>query len=94
MTAAGTPPVVFVDIYKSRVASVFRRPQPWRWRAISAGNRRKLATSGEGYTNRQDCLDDITLLFADKTNVYLRRREQDGWPEGTPLGLGNLRWAA
>lgn len=86
-------PVVFIDIYKSKVATVLLRPQPWRWRAISEGNRKKLA-SGEAYTNREDCLSAIRLLFADKTNVFLRRREQDGWPKGTPLGLDNLRWAA
>jgi uncharacterized protein YegP (UPF0339 family) len=87
------PPVVFIDIYKSRVSSWLRRPQPWRWRALSEGNRKVLA-SGEAYTNRYDCLAVIQLLFADKSaNVFIRRREADGWPEGTPLGLDRIRQA-
>lgn len=86
------PPVVFIDIYKSKTATLLRRPQPWRWRALSEGNRKKLA-SGEAYTNREDCLAAIRLLFADKTNVFLRR-QQDGWPDTAPLGLDQLRRAA
>jgi uncharacterized protein YegP (UPF0339 family) len=89
----GLPPTIFIDIYKSRTERLLRRPQPWRWRALSEGNRKVLA-SGEAYTNREDCLSVIRLLFADNTaNVFLRRREADGWPAGTPLGLDRLRQA-
>lgn len=87
------PPVIFIDIYKSKFAGLLRRPQPWRWRALSEGNRRVLA-SGEAYTNRYDCLAAIQLLFADNSaNVFIRRREEDAWPVGTPLGLERIRQA-
>jgi uncharacterized protein YegP (UPF0339 family) len=33
----------------------------WRW-YLSAGNGRKLADSGQGYTNRGDCLKAITMV--------------------------------
>ena len=32
----------------------------WRW-YLMAGNNRKIANSGEGYHNKQDCLDAIKL---------------------------------
>lgn len=32
----------------------------WRWRLV-ASNGRKIADSGEGYVNKQDCLAGITL---------------------------------
>lgn len=33
----------------------------WRW-YLSAANNRKIANSGEGYHNKQDCLAAITLV--------------------------------
>lgn len=33
----------------------------WRWR-LRAANQRILANSGEGYRNKQDCLDAIALV--------------------------------
>lgn len=33
----------------------------WRW-YLSAGNNRKIANSGEGYYNQQDCLSAINLV--------------------------------
>jgi len=33
----------------------------WRW-TLTAANGRKIADSGEGYHNRQDCLDGIALV--------------------------------
>jgi uncharacterized protein YegP (UPF0339 family) len=33
----------------------------WRW-YLQAANGRKIANSGEGYYNRQDCLDAINLV--------------------------------
>jgi hypothetical protein len=65
------PPVIYVDLVKSKLP----RKQPWRWVAKSAGNQRKLATSGESYTNRQDCLDAAVLVFGPNPIVYLRQQE-------------------
>lgn len=33
----------------------------WRWRLVAANNR-KIADSGEGYWNRQDCLSAIEFV--------------------------------
>ena len=33
----------------------------WRW-YLNAANNRKIADSGEGYNNKQDCLDGIDLV--------------------------------
>lgn len=33
----------------------------WRW-YLNAANNRKIADSGEGYQNKQDCLDAIKLV--------------------------------
>ncbi|MBN8691184.1 MAG: DUF1508 domain-containing protein [Armatimonadetes bacterium] len=33
----------------------------WRW-TLYAANNRKIANSGEGYQNKQDCLSAITLV--------------------------------
>jgi uncharacterized protein YegP (UPF0339 family) len=33
----------------------------WRW-YLAAGNNRKIANSGEGYFNRQDCIAAINLV--------------------------------
>lgn len=33
----------------------------WRWRLL-AGNNRVIADSGQGYRNKQDCLDAIMLV--------------------------------
>jgi uncharacterized protein YegP (UPF0339 family) len=33
----------------------------WRWRLL-AGNNKTLADSGEGYKNKQDCLNAIGLI--------------------------------
>lgn len=33
----------------------------WRW-CLIAGNNRKIATSGEGYFNKADCLSAISLV--------------------------------
>ncbi len=39
----------------------------WRWRIKSYGNYKILATSGEGYRNRQDVLHAINLI---KQNAF------------------------
>ena len=33
----------------------------WRWRLLAANNR-NIANSGQGYANKQDCLDAIELV--------------------------------
>jgi len=45
----------YFQLYRSR----FKRE--WRWR-FKAANHRIVATSGEGYKNRQDCLDAIEIV--------------------------------
>jgi hypothetical protein len=66
------PPVIFVDLVKSKLP----RRQPYRWVAKSGDNYRKLATSGEWYSNKNDAVSAIHLLFGDGSNVYLREAEQ------------------
>lgn len=76
-------PVIFIDVYQSRqryAAKVSGRPQTWRWRALSEGNRKKLASSGEAYTNLADLLHAVNLLFGPGSNVYLRQHEQGNQP--------------
>lgn len=48
------------------------RKQPWRWIAKSAGNNRRLATSGEWYTNRKDAIKAIYILFGENSHAVLR----------------------
>lgn len=87
------PPVLFVDIKRAPLSRLPFRQQRWYWVCKSADNQRKLARSTERYTNRQDALDAIYLLFRPGTTVYLRRREADGWPTEI-LGNEALRLAA
>jgi hypothetical protein len=74
-------PVIFVDVYQTVRKAASKNDtrageQKWRWRALSEGNRKKLASSGEAFHNLADCLHSIDLLFSDKSNVYLRQHEQ------------------
>lgn len=64
-------PVIYVDVYQTK--RLLKRE--WRWRAINAGNRKTMATSGEGYLNRADCMAAVYQLFGAATNVYLRQHE-------------------
>lgn len=43
----------------------------WRWR-LRAANNKIIADSGEGYVNRQDCIDAIVLVMDTnrKTPIY------------------------
>lgn len=34
----------------------------WRWRLVVNGNNRRIADSGEGYFNKQDCYAAIALV--------------------------------
>ena len=36
----------------------------WRWR-LRAANGRTIATSGEGYRNKSDCIDIVEKILAD-----------------------------
>lgn len=87
LPAGELPPKVYILLIKSRFRiRRRRRQQPWRWVAVRAGNRRRLATSGEWYTNRGDALDAIQTLFGYGTDVYLH-------PSVSPLGDVLIRGA-
>jgi uncharacterized protein YegP (UPF0339 family) len=45
----------------------------WRW-YLEAANGRKVATSGEGYNNEQDCLHAIGLVMDTNRSTPLRKR--------------------
>lgn len=72
------PPTVTVKVYNSR------KPlgrQKFRWRAV-ADNGRKLANSGEAYTNASDIEDAVMALFGQDTATI--RVE---WPSGIVVTL-------
>lgn len=46
-----------------------RLRKQWRWTAY-ANNNRKVATSGESYHNKQDCIAAMRLVFSPDTRVY------------------------
>jgi uncharacterized protein YegP (UPF0339 family) len=50
------------EVYRAR-RGLLLRPQ-WRWR-LCAANGRIIATSGESYNNRSDCLHAIDLVRTD-----------------------------
>ena len=47
------------------------RAGQWRWN-LTAVNGRKLADSGEGYFNKQDCLAAVNLVKGDSTQTPRR----------------------
>ena len=57
----------YVELIKSKLP----RRQPWRWVAKSHGNHKKLATSGEHYTDKAEALKRIKQLFG---SVEVRQR--------------------
>lgn len=71
----GAPPLVYVDLKKSKVRWPLKRNQPWYFVAINGRNMRRLARSTENYTNRADAVDAIWQLFANDSNVFLREAE-------------------
>lgn len=77
-------PVVYVVVYKMHPLLTVGRPQQYRWRAVNNNNGRKLAVSGESYTNRADALHAACELFADES-VELRLLDQAGYPDWFPL---------
>lgn len=50
--------------------SIGRRNQRWRWRAV-ASNGRIVATSGEGFANREHAIDVARDLFAGHHTVTI-----------------------
>lgn len=67
--------LIYVDLQKATSRWPLKRPQRWSWVARNGNNMRILARSSESYTNRQDCLDAITQLFGNESNVYKRETE-------------------
>lgn len=68
--------LVYVDLIRApALVRLLGRQQPWRWRAVNAGNGRVLAVSSERYVNKSDCLAAIQELFGPDSNVYLRQLE-------------------
>jgi uncharacterized protein YegP (UPF0339 family) len=47
------------EVYPARPGLLLRKQ--WRWR-LRAANGRIIATSGEGYNNRQDCLATLNTI--------------------------------
>jgi uncharacterized protein YegP (UPF0339 family) len=48
------------EVYRTCRGGVLLRKQ-WRWR-LKAGNGEIIATSGEGYNNRRDCLTTVQRI--------------------------------
>jgi uncharacterized protein YegP (UPF0339 family) len=48
-----------ITVYRSGLLK-----REWRWR-LRAANGRIIATSGEGYRNKQDCLDIVEKIQAE-----------------------------
>jgi hypothetical protein len=75
------PPLIYVDLInvpepKSRKLIPGRpRWQPWRVVILSGDNQRRLFRGSERWTNKQDALDAISLVFGSGSNVYLRMAE-------------------
>lgn len=59
-------------VYKRKPTLRVKRHQPWRFFVKSGDNWKTLAISSERYTNKQDALDAIELLFGPDTVVSLR----------------------
>jgi len=47
----------------------------WRWN-LKANNNRIVATSGEGYQNRQDCLDAIQRIKDEAKDAGVEKVDQ------------------
>ena len=70
-------PLIYVDLkyVEKKTGWLGKRYQGWTWVAKSAGNNMPLAKSTERYTNRQDAINAITLLFGINATVYQREAE-------------------
>lgn len=44
----------------------------WRWFLQSDANRKKIADSGEGYINKQDCLHGINLVKSTNSSTPVK----------------------
>jgi uncharacterized protein YegP (UPF0339 family) len=63
---------VRIEVYEARKQA----GQFWRWRAL-AKNNRKIASSGEAYSNKADCIAAVRLLFDAHSSVVLRSDGDD-----------------
>lgn len=93
--SANEPPVICIVVKKRNPLVTLGRPQKYRWTAVNWDNKRKLATSGEAFTNGADALRNAVQLFADES-VDLKLLDQAGYPswfplEGTPKPVGMFR---
>jgi len=59
--------IICIIVKKRSPLASLGRPQKYRWTAVNWNNRRKLATSGEAFTNGADALKNAVQLFADAT---------------------------
>lgn len=57
------------EVYPSRRGKLFRKQ--WRWR-LKAENGKKLANSGEGYSNRVDCLHAIDRIRQEAAHAPIK----------------------
>lgn len=73
MTPANSVTVTLIHRPKPRFLSS-KRHQPWRWVA-RARNGRVLATSGEAYFNKADCVSSIWTLFGPGSLVALQTED-------------------
>lgn len=64
-----------VKVYRCAPGRRGSRGQRWRWRAFAA-NGRIMASSGEAYTNEQDCLDGVQHVFGPDTDVVRTHPDQ------------------
>lgn len=73
------PPLIYVDLVNVPEPKVRKlipgrtRWQPWRVVILSGDNMRRLFRGSERWTNKQDALDAIALVFGSRSNVYLRQ---------------------
>jgi len=59
--------LVMVECYQRRLATPSQR---WRWRA-RAVNGRKIANSGEGYTDKNGLADALALIWPPSTTRHV-----------------------
>jgi hypothetical protein len=61
-------------VHQVVVITCYKRPlsrQPWRWRAQSAGNRRKLANAGEAFSTPEALAHNLSLLWPPETTRHI-----------------------
>lgn len=76
--------VICIIVKKRSPLISLGRPQKYRWTAVNWNNRRKLATSGEAFTNGADALRNAVQLFADATADPELLRQAKMEPDWSP----------